>query len=278
MITLQYVNSQQKTFQFLASSVSRVKTANFHKYAWKYSGLERQFGVNVSSFQKDPYEYEVELCVKGTMEQRKTFLNSFHEAAAYDVINLTPGKLWWNDFYLECYITETSTYPSEDDFTTVNDILVFAPYPFWIQTKTTNFYKVSSTYAADDGLDFPFDFPFDFAGETSGYSTFNADHYVPCDFELIVYGPAVSPRVLINGHPYQVFTTLASTEYMILNSKNKTVYKNTNTGTQTNIYNSRQMFPSVFDKIPGSAVPVIWDGSFGFTLTAYKERGEPEWT
>ena len=276
-MTLTYINSQGQTFDFFASNIYRVKKANFHRYAWKYSGIEQQFGVSVSQFQKDPYEYDAVISVKGTLEERKAFLNAFHEAAAYDVINRSVGKLWWNDFYLECFITSTSTYPSEEDSSTINEIVIFAPYPFWVQTISKEFYLAQGE-TSSDGLDFPFDFPFDFAGGFSGSSTFDADHYVPCDFELTIYGPCTDPRVLIDNHPYQVFVTLATGEYLKINSQKKTVIRYTITGNKINVYNARQMEPSVFDKIPGNQVPVVWSGLFGFTITAYKERGEPEWT
>ena len=64
----------------------------------------------------------------------------------------------------------------------------------------------------------------------------------------------------------------------MINSREHTVYRVRNDGSQVNEFNSRQKYPapSVFDKIPTGKQTVAYTG-FSFDLTLLLERSEPEW-
>lgn len=273
---LKYTNSQGKVFELISNGLYRVKTANFHSYAWTVQGVSQKYGIKVENFTKNPYEYNTTIVFKGADRVRKDAINRFHEAMAYDIIVKKPGKLQWREYYIECYITSSSTYPSEKSNQTINDLTILAPYPFWIQeisktfaAKTQNFLLTSPSY--------PFDYPFDYELAGSGTALWDNNHYAPSHFKMIIYGPCVSPKVLVNGYPYQIFTELAATEYLIIDSRENTVIKYLTNGATENIYNSRQFEYSVFNKIPGGQVTVNWSGDFSFDIMLYLERSEPKW-
>lgn len=273
---LKYTNSQGKEFDLISTPLCRIKEANFHKYSWKYEGVKQQYGINVSRFKKDPYEYEATLVFKGTDRERKNILNSFHEAMALDIINNKPGTLQWEDYYLSCFIISTNTYPDESKNRTLNEIVIFAPYPFWIKTMNREFFPQSG---AEDktGLDFPFDFEFDFTANETGNIKWNVDHYTSSHFKMIIFGPVDNPKIYVNDYPYQIHTTLQEGEYLVIDSRNHSVMKYLSNGKVEDIYNSRNFKYSVFEKMPGGQLHVVWSGDFGFELYLFLERSEPKW-
>lgn len=271
---LKYVNSRGRTFDLTANSLVRIKDGNFHSYGWTYEGVAQRFGVDVSSFSKKPYEYSAVLEFRGTVEERKALIDSFHDAIEYDVMMKREGTLFWSDYYIKCYISETDTYPDDKSFRTLNEIVIFCPYPFWIKEEKTQFFK-SSQLGATSGLDFPFDFEFDFADSMSGNGIMVVSHHLPSDFKMDIYGPCANPLVTIKGYPYQVFCILGENEYLSIDSRQNTVVKYSVNGVQTNMYNSRRFEPSIFEKIPPGLFTVNWSGEFGFDITVFKERSEP---
>ena len=103
------------------------------------------------------------------------------------------------------------------------------------------------------------------------------DHYAPCEFLMIIFGPVADPRIVINGHPYQVYDTLLENEYMQIDSRKNTVIKYMANGTRQNLYDLRAKMESVFEPITPGNIAVNWPGSYGFDLTLYLERSEPRW-
>lgn len=273
---LKYTNSQGKVFELISNGLYRIKTANFHSYAWNVQGVPKKFGIKVENFTKDPYEYKMTVVFRGSDKVRKDTINLFHEAMAYDIIVKKPGKLQWGEYYIDCYITSTSTYPDEKSHQTINDLIILAPYPFWIQEISKLFIAKTQSFMLA-GPSYAFDYPFDYELAGAGIESWDNKHYAPSHFKMTIYGPCVYPRVLVNGYPYQIFTELAATEYLIIDSRDNTVTKYLTNGETENIYNSRQFDYSVFNKIPGGQTTVNWSGDFSFEITLYLERSEPKW-
>lgn len=273
---LKYTNSQGKEFDLLSSRLCRIKDANFHKYNWGYEGVSKQYGINVSRFTKAPYEYETTLVFKGSERERADALNALHEAAAHDVLNKTPGILQWGGYQLECYIISTDTYPDETNNRTLNEIVLFAPYPFWVKIFNKEFFR-QEREESEATLGFAFDFPFDFVKEEAGNVNINVDHYTSSHFEMTIHGPCENPRIFVNDYPYQIHTELLSGEHLVIDSRKHSVTKHLIDGKTEDIYNSRNFEHSVFEKIPSGQLRFVWTGSFGFSLVLFLERSEPKW-
>ena len=94
------------------------------------------------------------------------------------------------------------------------------------------------------------------------------------EFEMVIYGLAVNPRVVINGYAYALYATIPQGAYVIINSRAKTIMMYQN-GTRTNMFNFRNKTASIFQRITGGDLTISWDSSFGVDLTIYHERSEP---
>ena len=126
-------------------------------------------------------------------------------------------------------------------------------------------------------MDFPEDFSFDFSPTKKGTAVWEVDHIIPSDFELIIYGPCVNPRILVNEYPYEVYVTLERNEYLIIDSRTNTVMRYLQNGTAQSAFNERSLENSVFKRIPEGLLNINWSGEFGFDLTLFLNRREPPW-
>ena len=86
----------------------------------------------------------------------------------------------------------------------------------------------------------------------------------------------VNPRVVINGHPYVLYTTIPAGAYVIIDSNQRTIMMYGSNGQKTNIFDFRNKSDSVFEKIPAGNLMITWDASFGVDLTIFREKSEPE--
>ena len=87
----------------------------------------------------------------------------------------------------------------------------------------------------------------------------------------------MNPRVLINGYPYEVLTTLEAGEYLVLNSAEQTVVKHLNNGLISNLFDVRGYEYSIFNKIPSGMIRMNWTGDYGIDLVLYLQRREAKW-
>ena len=272
---LTYTNSKGEVFNLLSNGL-RVKDGNFHSYQWVPQVISGVLGDSVKGFGKNALHYSTTLCFKGTDAERKAALNAFHAATETDIINQTPGTLTWGDDYVLCYVISSSTYPTDETPSwTLNDIDIYAPYPFWMRDVKRSFFPES---ASGTGLDYPYDYDFDYYQGASGSDTWATGHYAPSEFTLIIYGPAVDPVISVNSHQYGVYDTLSASEYVTIDSRNHTVIKTAGDGTETNLFDYRTKTESVFDKMPPGTLTLTWPGTYGFDLILHEERSEPEWT
>ena len=121
-------------------------------------------------------------------------------------------------------------------------------------------------------LDFPFDTPFDLMGDEKGTGSITIEHYAACDFLLTIYGPCLNPRIVIGDNLYEVRTKLDGGEYLLIDSREGTVFRVRTNGTKVNEFDNRVTSPnSPFEKIQPRYNLVSWDGSFGFDLLLFIE-------
>ena len=272
-INLTYIASSGNVYDLMADRAIRTKTANYHKWTWGVAGVAQQYGKNVTGFTKDPAVYESRLMFRGLYAENKVLIENLHEDFELDILSLKPGRIVWGEYYIDCFITSSSTYP--DDYNrTVNDIEIYCPYPFWLKDVKRSFY-VQSGSSGGSGLDYPYDFPHDYAHDASGSESWSPGTALPSEYTMQIYGAVQNPSVSVGGLTIGAYVTLSAGEYLTIDSKNHTVIKTGTDGAQTNMFDYRIKETSIFQKIPGGNLEVIWSGLFGFDLTLHTERSEP---
>ena len=252
---------------------SRGQTINFMKSPYRTVEAD-WFNANWEE-ESDGYEMKMSIDVFGDRAEFKSNMESLYQIIAVDAEEDTYGRLYVNDTFLRCKI-KTSEKSGWKGYVYSEIELTFeAPTLSWIREARKQFSVRQETTL--DGLNFPFNFPFNFAPSQKGQVSWNIEHPTSSEFQMIVYGPCVNPRVLINGYPYEVFTTLDAGDYMLIDSQSDTVYKHLSNGTAQNLFHNRGLEHSIFEKIPSGLLNINWSGDFGFDLILYLERREAAW-
>lgn len=307
---IRYINSQGECAE-LSAFPTRIREASLHNYSWKYDGKSRRYGTKISRFTKDPAEYEITIAFTGSAKTQRENLNNFYEITERDVMSVQPGKLYFDEYYIECFVIKSTTEPTEFSRSerTVN---ILAPYPFWIRETTYQYlpeeetgetdinspvitgkdytgeplengatireFKFDFLRRSDKRVSYPlFDFTFDFI-HTRGRRILDNASFKESEFVMTIYGYVDTPNIIIAGHQYIVNATAFEGERIVIDSRNGTVTKIGRLGERTNLYNSRDKVNSVFEKIPAGVQTISWSGGFGFDITLYDERSEPKWT
>lgn len=275
---VKYQNSIGEIYSLQEFGV-KIKNAKLHSYSWNVIERKHRFGAAVRDFKKDAIEYKIELRISGTDNRKKEIENILFEAFERDINTKRPGKLLYDDYYIECYITASETSPDEY-FGLKKTITAYCPYPFWIKETTYQYFpeppEAVKYTELEEGIMFP-EFPFDFYTETGEEVLINPS-FNDSNFIMTIYGFAENPQVSIAEHPYKVEATINEGEQLVINSLTHTVQKIGRLGEITNLYNARGKIYSVFKKIPPGTNTLQWSGGFGVDIKLFDERSEPKWS
>lgn len=224
----------------------------------------------------DGYEKTVSIDVFGKRDEFISNMENLYNIIAVDSENGVYGKLYVNDTYLRCMASRSKKSGWKGYVYSEVDITFKAPSLEWIHEAKKSFFPQEEAVSTE-GLDFPFGFEFDFAENKRGVEQWNVDHITSSDFKMIIFGPCINPRILINGYPYEVTATLEKQEYMVIDSIERTVTKYMSNGTAANLFNERGFDHSVFERIPPGLITVNWPGDFGFDMVLLLKRREAKW-
>lgn len=247
------------------------------KNEWQYTGIEStSFGGEIKKFYKSFVEYT--LTVSVVCDSQEDFANKIQNMSDVfqaDIENKTPGKLYFNKAYLECFI-RSSSYAEYDDLFYMADIelTVVSPYPGWISESL-------NTYYFGKDIDETSVLGFSVVGVAvlntgkgaSADKIINNSQLVPCDMSIMMFGPAESPLVQIGDAYYQVNYTIESGQTLTINTKNKTV----TLGDGTNLFAYRNYDHNIFEKLQPGSNKIIYSEASWLFITKYELRGQPSW-
>lgn len=279
MIEIKYECSNGKEYNLIGDRM-RATSGYLHEYEWKPMTNNQEIGVDVYGFEKEAKTYRITLTFRGPLEDRKSKMDELTNCFEYDVVNKSPGRIWFGKYYIDCYIKEVETKVSttRNNWTDM-ELGIYCPYPMWAEEKTKSFYPdYTEKGEAYEFLEYLYDYPYDYSRPSSGTERWYIDHYRSSNFKMIIYGPCANPRITIEGQVYQVFDALEKNEYIEIDSRKKTVIKRLANGTEENLFYKKSTGSSIFTEIPPEDILVSWNGEFGFDITVFKERSVPEWS
>ena len=285
-----------------------MQTGDFLDYVWEYEISGRHIG----KLRKTVQEKEFTITVFGKTEEEYAHnINTLHQAFERDVLKNTPGRLYFGEYYLSCFVYTSEKTEWEYGCNSMDNTLgIIEANSFWRRETTHRYLPQQKPVEGDvqnpdisgeklEGellghgavvKDFPFDFlkpsnlkityplfgfPFDLVG-THGRRTLNNEAFTDTDFVMIIYGFVDNPNIQIAGHT--VYATIYEGERLIIDSAAGTVKKIGRLGEETNLYNARRKDYSVFRKIPPGVQTVSWPGTYGVDIILYDERSEPKWS
>ncbi len=288
MLNITYTSSSGEVFDLMAAKLGRLKSAAFHNFEWSAEETARQYGVKVKYWTKEPIEYDCQLIFDGTLAERREALNAFHSAIEGDFFREEPGLLTWGESYIPCFIRSSATEPAEEPYRTLNNVTIYCPDPFWTVEQLISIAPVEDDPEADaddkrytsDGYGYAPGYRYPIVATAKSY---NIDHFAPCDFRLIAYGPTASVAVNIAGHLYAVQHQVGEGEVLIIDSRETQAddmhcYLVSASGHITNCFNDRDPNSLLLQRIPSGHVTISYSQEYGIDLTLYKKRSEPAWT
>lgn len=271
---IKYIASSGNVYDLTTKNIMH-RVASYYNWAWKAEGAKRQYGLRVSSFSREAAQYEAELIFDARdPAAARRLIKALHNDFENDMRRMTPGRLVWGDYYIDCYINGSEVENISFWKWLVNTIQVYAPYPFWIKEEYVTLStaeEVSGTY-----LDYTYDYSYDYAAPAVGEKIVYSESPFTSEFKLVIYGEAVNPRIVVNGYPYVLYTTIPAGSYVIIDSKQRTIMMYGSGGQKTNIFDFRNKTDSIFEKLPAGNLSIVWDSTFGADLTIYREQAEPE--
>lgn len=279
----------------------------FFDYYWDIA----QNNKKISGFCRDSATIPVTIAViADDTEEYLDIIENFYRAIETDIQNEEPGRLYVGEYYLLCYISGDK---KEDAFlgipSQIKNLTIVTDYPFWCRDKTYHFFASpeqiidANTREEIDSVldnseltpDYPYEYTYGFVTKYKPatkkvlydykYDYFwnhtigklDNDHFAGSNFKIIIYGPCTHPEIRIGGNIYRVSATLSDGEYMVIDSRNRTVVKYAINGIVENKFNSRDKENNVFKKIPPGKNSVKWNAQYPFDVILLQERSMPKW-
>lgn len=250
----------------------KIIDTDIHSYSWDFSSIERSFGIDITRFRKEALSFEMKVLIDVDIHNT---LNRLLELTEIDILNKKAGRLFFNDYYIECYMIASNTKPSED-FGAERTWKVFAPYPFWIKEEVREFYQ-NTIGDSTGGLDYKLNYSYDYTETTKGVDRWDRNHFAPSHFKIEIFGAVVNPRIVIGSNIYEVNYSINRGETITIDSRKEEIVKRAIDGRETNIFAYRNREYDIFKHIEPNTLKINWSGNFGFTLTIFEERSEPKW-
>lgn len=288
-VDLKYVSSKGIEFDLLDFDVIKLYKADFHNVKWVPEVVQKQYGTTINRFTKGPQLFDVTFRLKGDPAQRKSQIDAFIYQTEYDIAKMSPGRLWWNNQYIDVYFNEHDCTPVEDGqtWTEVSGQL-YACFPFWIEEEVWHIdpEHYEPIPQRDDNKGYPLDrdmaYAYTYSYPYTGASgVLHIDSPFGCDYRLEVWGPIPDYfRVVVGDNVLQVNYPINGAQKLIIDSRDtlpidqKCYVLNPN-GTTINIFDYRDPNSLLFERFIGDEVSLYIDRDYKLDLTLYLERSAP---
>lgn len=277
-----YQNSAGQTFTLYGDGLTYIDVMDLHSWEWSYSLANRitGFGGDASYFARHPRTFDLDLRMRGmNHDEFLTQMNTFHDITEADIISNTPGRLYVDDQYLVCYLAVSGDKPNHlknSNFAT-RSVTVLAVEPYWCTPVQVTINPTTDQPTNENGKKFNLRYAYRYGTGVSG-ATINNNHYSAAPAIIQFFGPASNPSITIAGVTYGVNVTLTATDRLVIDQITHRIYTVSETGIQTNVFNSRNKAYDIFTPIPVGVNNIVYSGDFVVQVTMIQQRSELKWT
>ena len=269
---ISYVNSEHKKI-ILNDNGILIKDTNLHKYIYKAQANKLQFGEILEQFEKEALKIPMKLYFEGTQGEREKNIELFHDIVSTDRIRNKPGKIYFNDWYLECFILEEDIHPNKDNYKrTEDEITIYAPNPYW--TKKKDYFLEHKASNIENRKKYNYKYPYRYVTPNVTYIT--NPYYAELDFKIRIYGPCANPSISIGANNYTIYTSAEVGERIEIDTRTNTIFLINSFGEKENIFHCREKGTEFFKKIKTGTQKVIF-GKFKMDIETFEERSIPRW-
>lgn len=274
---LKYISGSTNEVIILSQEKIRahLKTAGFYSHKWEVDETKLNLGSKINAIKMQAKEYVLKIDFLGNKNERAENAELFHRLIDSDVIQKIPGKLYYKDCYIECYILSESYGRAAGNFRAIqNEVRIYAPYPFWISEQSYHFN--STGIISSNNKTYPTRYGYRYANGLNASYIINP-HFTDSNFKMIIYGPVINPQINIGSNRYLVYIVLEEGEYLEINSRTGTIEKVLPNGERVNAFHNRQKGTKFFKKISPGRQSISFSSKMIFDLFIYEERSEPKW-
>lgn len=274
-----YENSAGETIRFDEAPIV-VHTTGLFDWQWNISAYDRAIrdGGRAVAARRPVQDRTVVLDVfADTQADHNAAIDRLHNVLEYDLCTLTPGKLWINDRYVRCFATASVKTIDRDWSTyTVVGLTLKLISPAWVKEETVTVLPVTTATDTADKK-YPGKYPYKYS-EGGSVARFVNDTAAPAPMILKIFGVCDNPSVYIGENEYSVNTSISAGSYVIIDQRDKSIYRVGQSGTRSNIFNLRKKSVDNFLYAPSGSLTVSCSGQFACEVTFLTQRSEPEWT
>ena len=250
---LQYKNHMNEVLDFGAGKLF-INENDLHDYSWDVTSKNNR----ISNFKRGIITKTIPIIMKvDSVAEGIQLRNKLFEVFEKDVLSQKHGKIIIGDYYLNCFVTSNvkSDYLINNGYMKIN-VKITTDIPHWIRENTTRF-NYATSGELGKSLDYNRDFPHDYSSNLN-VTRLNNTNFVPSNFLINIYGACDNPVITVGGHDYAVNVSLSATDYLTIDSINKTIVKTTETGGTENCFNLRDKNSYIFEKMPISFYSVTF--------------------
>lgn len=279
-MTITYTNRNGEVLEFGPQSIY-----HYGAHALRNWSLDASIeNGRVTSIARTPKAMSIPIALCCKKEDGIAARNRLAKIIEADAGGGEPGTIRIGAFSLDAFIVGSSKDNWWFDDGIMETTLDIVPVTgAWTRETTVSFVIDQTAGPLGPGaLDFPYDFPYDYAPNRAA-KRFNNPSAAPSPFRLVVFGPVSSPFVWVGNNLHQVDVNVPPGCLLTIDSRDKSILLVDAGGKTESAFSKRLRGAKgsgtyVFEPVPTGESIISWNNTFGFNLTIFDERNEPEWT
>lgn len=272
--SIYYENTCGDTVRFDTLPFVAVSSELFDS-GWSFATSPRPLGEGGRLISRRRSTNERSMTVQLAAENARALADALDRLASvsgYDLMAMSPGRLWVNGSYLRCYLVSSEKSLSPD-FPGMGEmrISVLPEVPAWCTERTYH------TFTADTGgVEYPYRYPYRYGSGRSSLEIFN-DTGGPCPMIIRFSGAVSNPRISVGGRTVGIDVTLGENEYAVIDQLSRLVYSVSAQGERTNCFDRRVRGGVCFEYLPAGSTRIDAPGGM-VEITVISMRSEPLWS
>ena len=270
-----YENSVGETIRFDTAPIV-VRTSGLFDWKFSVSAYDRALrdGGKAVAARRPVQDRTLVLDVfADTQQEHDAALDRLNNVLERDLCSVIPGKLWINNRYIRCFAS-ASVKTLDRDWTTytVVGLTLKIVSPAWTAEETVTVLP-SAQHSHSGDKKYPGHYPYRYS--EGNVARFVNDTAGRAPMIIKIFAPCENPSGYVGENEYSVNTTIAAGEYVMIDQRDKSIVRVSQSGARTNIFNLRKK--SVDNFLPASpgSLAVSCSGQFACEVTFLTQRSEP---
>ena len=271
-----YENSAGETIRFDEAPIV-VQTTGLFDWSFNVSAYDRALrdGGRAVAARRPVQDRTLVLDVfADTQQEHDAAMDRLNDVLERDLCAVVPGKLWVNNRYIRTFASASCKTLNRDWTTyTVVALTLKIISPAWVAEETVTVLPTAQHSTSGDKK---------YLGKyPCKYSEGSVARFVngtagSAPMIIKIFGACSNPSVYVGENEYSVNTSISAGDYVIIDQRDKSIYRVSQSGTRSDIFNLRKKSVDNFKYAPSGALSVSCSGQFACEVTFLTQRSEPE--